>query len=79
MGLDRITVVTAAVFAGQGSAVKIDDAVLFPALLFQIPGWNDPHCTDTSALIVFQKEIIYGRELYVNEGIEPYILCFLLK
>ena len=43
VGLDRETVIFAAILPGQRTAVKVGDAVLLPTLLIQIPGSDNAH------------------------------------
>ena len=45
MSLDGKAVITPAVFSCQRSAVKKSDAILFPALILKISGWNNAHKT----------------------------------
>ena len=61
MGLDGEAVISAAVPAGKRSAVETDDAVLFAALLLEIPGRVDAQC-------IHLQGFAFSKRLYLHRN-----------
>ena len=59
MGLYGKAVVLPPVFSLQGAPVKVDDAVFFPALRFQVPRRNNAH-VDASLFLVRISSLLYN-------------------